>query len=78
MKHPPLQRERPPAGIIRLHDDVRTDLPSFISRALAQAGEHVAYQTPNGAVYVVADDNSLLGIKPDEYEWVTRYELEAP
>ncbi len=49
--------------------DVRGDFP-FAHNIIAPAGVYTPQLNPHGAVSVIANDGQLLGIKPDEFEWL--------
>lgn len=54
---------------VRLLVDVRGDWP-IGHLTVAPAGEYLAHLNKYGAVSVIASDGSLLGVKPDEFEWI--------
>src|SRR5689334_11682509 len=56
---------------VRLTRDERGDGPWRAFKA--KAGEHVAEHNPHGAVSVRTEGGTLLGVKPDEFEWVCPY-----
>lgn len=53
---------------VRLSREVRGDFPfgSFV----AQPGDYRAVVNKHGAVCIVLPDGDLLGVKPDEFEWL--------
>lgn len=69
--HPRYLEQKIPEGetpTIRLLRDVRGDL-AFST--VARAGVHKAYLNRLGAVSVIAENGQILGIKPDEFEWIS-------
>jgi hypothetical protein len=60
-------------GKVKLTRRVRSDLP-FLRDCIAEPGIYDAYVNPHGAVSVIASDGGLLGVKPDEFEWVEKPE----
>jgi len=51
-----------------LLNDVRGDFPFQATHA--PAGVYDAYINPHGAVAVIATNGALLGVKPDEFQWL--------
>jgi hypothetical protein len=73
-EHPKTQTRRvvkpwPPK--IRLPRRVRADFP-FACRP-AQPGVYQPKSNPHGALAVETPDGSWLGVKPDEFEWISPY-----
>jgi len=64
--------KRPVPDKIRLPDRVTSELPIFITGKLifAEPGIYTAEYNPQGAIHIVLDDGTKLGIKPGEYEFV--------
>lgn len=56
---------------IRLLKTVTSDLPAVFGYMEAAAGEHDAWCNRFGAVWVVANDGSDLGVRPAEFEYIT-------
>ena len=54
--------------IVYLPEIVYGDGP--FANTVAMSGNHIAHVNKHGAVSVVAKDGTLLGVKPDEFEWV--------
>ena len=50
--------------------DVHGDFP--FDNTVAPAGVYEPSVNPHGAVSVEATNGELLGIKPDEYEWLNK------
>jgi hypothetical protein len=57
---------------VRLLRTVRSDVPS-LSPARATPGIYTAHLNQFAAVSVTAQDGGLLGVKPDEFEWICPY-----
>lgn len=53
---------------IILMRDIHGDFP--FQHVCAPAGVHDAYMNPYGAVSVIATNGEMLGIKPNEFEWL--------
>jgi len=49
-------------------NDVRGDFPFQATHA--PAGVYDAYVNPHGAVSVIATNGKMLGIKPNEFQWL--------
>ncbi len=55
---------------VRLPRDVHGDAPVF-HKTFAPAGDYQAFWNPYGAVSVIATNGRKLGVKPDEFQWLT-------
>lgn len=57
---------------VNLPQRVTSDLPTMFSAVLvAPPGLHRVKLNPHGAVFIPFPDGQTLGVKPDEYEWVS-------
>ncbi len=57
---------------IYLNEEVRSDIPvGDRINCYAKPGPHDAWCNQHGAVWVVAADGRHLGVKPDEFEYLT-------
>lgn len=62
---------RGPVKVV-LPTDVHGDFP-IGHMTIARGGTHEAILNPHGAVCVRGEDGKLLGVKPDEFEWICPY-----
>ena len=53
---------------VNLMNDVRGDFP--FQATYAPAGDYDAYVNPHGAVAVIATNGEMLGVKPNEFQWL--------
>lgn len=58
------------SGRVVLLKEVRGDFP-IGHNTIAPAGVYDAFLNPHGAVAVIAENGQMLGVKPDEFEWLT-------
>lgn len=49
--------------------EVRSELPEFLSGAVARPGRYQAKMNQFGAVSIRLADGSWLGVRPSEFEW---------
>ena len=58
---------------VRVLRDVRSDLPFILpgSAVVVKAGFHEIGMNPHGAIHAVLDDGTTLGLRLDEFEFLT-------